>query len=119
MGIITRTQCVIYTTSTTSQKEVSELKKEPCSPEEQFFGAVTVGERGQVVIPAEARKRMDINPGDKLLVMGHPCGAGVMLAKIGPMREFLSKFMEGLTGAEKSIVDGAEPPETEKARAGT
>jgi len=34
----------------------------------KFYGSVTVGERGQVVIPAEARKDFGIQPGDKLLV---------------------------------------------------
>ncbi|MFU7515286.1 helix-turn-helix domain-containing protein [Clostridium sp. HCS.1] len=35
-----------------------------------FFGAVLVGERGQIVIPKEARETFNINPGDKLLVLG-------------------------------------------------
>ncbi|SFJ23635.1 hypothetical protein TPDSL_19520 [Terrisporobacter petrolearius] len=35
-----------------------------------FFGSVTVGERGQIVIPKEARELFDINTGDKLLVLG-------------------------------------------------
>ena len=35
-----------------------------------FFGAVLVGERGQIVIPKEARETYNINPGDKLLVLG-------------------------------------------------
>ena len=35
-----------------------------------FYGAVTVGERGQITIPAAARKTFDILPGDKILVFG-------------------------------------------------
>ena len=35
-----------------------------------FFGAVVVGERGQIVIPKEARDVFNINAGDKLLVLG-------------------------------------------------
>lgn len=34
------------------------------------FGLVTVGEKGQIVIPAKARKIFDIKPGDKLLILG-------------------------------------------------
>lgn len=34
------------------------------------FGVVTVGERGQIVIPARARKIFDIKPGDRLLLLG-------------------------------------------------
>ncbi len=35
-----------------------------------FFGSVTVGERGQIVIPKEARELFNISTGDKLLVLG-------------------------------------------------
>lgn len=35
-----------------------------------FFGSVTVGERGQIVIPKEARDVFNINSGDKLLILG-------------------------------------------------
>ena len=35
-----------------------------------FFGAVSVGERGQIVIPKEAREVFNIKPGDKLLILG-------------------------------------------------
>lgn len=35
-----------------------------------FFGAVTVGERGQIVIPKKARDVFSIAPGDQLLILG-------------------------------------------------
>ena len=35
-----------------------------------LFGLVTVGEKGQIVIPAKARRIFNINPGDKLVVLG-------------------------------------------------
>lgn len=35
-----------------------------------LFGTVTVGERGQVVIPKQARDLFAIKPGDALLVLG-------------------------------------------------
>jgi AbrB family looped-hinge helix DNA binding protein len=34
----------------------------------KVYGAVTVGERGQVVIPAELRQAFGIKAGDKLIV---------------------------------------------------
>lgn len=34
------------------------------------FGVVTVGEKGQIVIPAKARKIFDIKPGDSLILLG-------------------------------------------------
>jgi AbrB family looped-hinge helix DNA binding protein len=36
----------------------------------KFYGSITVSERGQIVIPAEARKDFNIKAGDKLLVLG-------------------------------------------------
>ncbi|PIY95572.1 MAG: AbrB family transcriptional regulator [Candidatus Kerfeldbacteria bacterium CG_4_10_14_0_8_um_filter_42_10] len=41
------------------------MKKERDS---KLCGTTTIGERGQVVIPANIRKRMDLKTGDKLLV---------------------------------------------------
>ena len=35
-----------------------------------LFGLVTVGDKGQVVIPARARKLFEIKPGDRLVVLG-------------------------------------------------
>ena len=35
-----------------------------------IFGMVKVGDKGQIVIPAEARKIFDINPVDNLIVLG-------------------------------------------------
>ncbi len=35
-----------------------------------FYGTVTLGEKGQIVIPNEARKSMGLKKGDRLLVFG-------------------------------------------------
>ena len=35
-----------------------------------LFGIVTVGDKGQIVIPAKARKLFDISPGDRLVILG-------------------------------------------------
>lgn len=45
-----------------------------------FYGAVTVGERGQVVIPAQARRDHGITSGDKLIVLGNSDGIALMSA---------------------------------------
>ncbi|MDP2905717.1 MAG: AbrB/MazE/SpoVT family DNA-binding domain-containing protein [Candidatus Omnitrophota bacterium] len=34
---------------------------------QKIFGTVTVGERGQIVIPAELRKKFKVKPGDRLV----------------------------------------------------
>ena len=43
-------------------------------PMPKMYGAVTVGERGQVVIPAQVRKLYGIKTGEKLIVFAKPGG---------------------------------------------
>lgn len=40
----------------------------------KMYGAVTVGERGQVVIPAQVRKMYNLRTGEKLIVFAKPGG---------------------------------------------
>lgn len=54
---------------------------------DQFYGTTTAGEKGQVVIPAEARKLMDIRRGDKLLVFGMG-GDMIALTKLSKVEQF-------------------------------
>ena len=56
-----------------------------------FYGTATVGERGQIVIPAEAREELGFKPGDKLLVMKHPLHDGLMVFRIEAAQEFLAE----------------------------
>lgn len=44
------------------------------------FGLVSVGDKGQIVIPVKARKVFGIKPGDQLLVLGDE-GRGLALMK--------------------------------------
>ena len=45
-----------------------------------IFGVVTVGDKGQIVIPAKARKIFSINPGDQLIILGDE-GSGLAVMK--------------------------------------
>lgn len=88
-------------------------KNEPhFSWDDHFFGSVTVGERGQVVIPAEARKRFDIEPGDKLLIMSDPGKRSLMLCKLDALRDFMRLFQEGLARVEDEMTDTTPPVAT-------
>lgn len=51
-----------------SETEASGLEIPPKG--KYFFGAATVGERGQIVIPKKARELFGIRPGDHLLILG-------------------------------------------------
>lgn len=41
----------------------------------KIFGTVSVNDKGQIVIPAEARKEFGIEPDTKLMVFGWGCGS--------------------------------------------
>ena len=56
---------------------------------EQFYGTTTVGEKGQAVIPVEAREAMGIKKGDKLLVFGMGCDM-VAFSKLSKVEQFAS-----------------------------
>jgi len=63
-----------------------------------FHGTTTLGEKGQVVIPAEARKAMGLKSGDKLLVfaMGKNMIALSKFEQLEHMADKLSERLEGL-----------------------
>jgi AbrB family looped-hinge helix DNA binding protein len=58
----------------------------------KFYGKVPVGTKGQIVIPAEARKAMNINPGDNLIIISGPPHQEKIVSII-PEEEF-SKFLK-------------------------
>ena len=60
-----------------------------------MFGSVKVGERGQIVIPKEAREIFGINPGDLLLVLGDEA-RGLALVKADDIRELALKILENV-----------------------
>lgn len=64
----------------------------PANMQEAFVGSVTVGERGQVVIPIEAREKCGIEAGDKLLAFVHPAGAAVFFVKLSAAMELAAEL---------------------------
>jgi len=53
-----------------------------------MFGLVKVGDKGQIVIPAKARKVFDINPGDNLIVLGDE-SQGIAIIKENALLDLL------------------------------
>ena len=71
----------------------------------KVFGSTVVSPRGQVVIPASARKTLGIDPGDTLLVCGPPHEQGLLLLKADSIEQILSTVSEWLTDFEKLAKD--------------
>ena len=66
--------------------------------QDKLYGTTTVGVRGQVVIPAEARKDLNLQPGDQLVVMGK-FGKALGLIKTSEMESFVKVIMQNLSGS--------------------
>ena len=47
-----------------------------------LFGVVKVGDKGQIVIPKEARKIYDVKPGDTLMLLGDQKGMALLKTEI-------------------------------------
>ena len=58
-----------------------------------IFGMVKVGEKGQIVIPAKARKIFDIHPGDRLIILGDE-GQGIAMIKEKGLLDLLKSAKE-------------------------
>ena len=59
-----------------------------------IFGVVKVGDRGQIVIPKEAREQYGIKPGDSLMVLGDQ--RGIAMLKTEVFQGIIDQAMEGL-----------------------
>jgi AbrB family looped-hinge helix DNA binding protein len=58
-----------------------------------IWGTVTIGERGQIVIPKRAREIFDIKPGDQLLMLGDE-EQGLALVKNEIFLQFANAIFE-------------------------
>lgn len=60
-----------------------------------IFGIVTVGDKGQIVIPKKARDLFDIKPGEQLLVLGDEA-QGIALIKASRLKGFAEGIIKAM-----------------------
>ena len=60
-----------------------------------IFGVVKVGDKGQIVIPKEARNVYNIQPGDALMLLGDRKGMALLKTEI--FQAVIDQAMGGLT----------------------
>ena len=59
----------------------------------RVFGTAKVGDRGQIVIPKEARELFDIKPGDTLLILGEE-NKGLIVSRPELLRDLADQIFE-------------------------
>ncbi len=73
----------------------------PLPPKGKYlFGTVTVGEKGQIVIPKKARTIFDIQPGDQILVVGDEA-QGLALMKTSHVLDFINQVHRSMEEGEQ------------------
>lgn len=65
-----------------------------------IFGTVTVGDKGQIVIPVKARKLFSIKPGDDLVMLGD-ITQGLAMIKSDMMMDMLYESQKSADGGGK------------------
>ena len=64
--------------------------------DKKLYGTATVGTKGQVVIPSDAREELDIQPGDRLYVVGSVEKKWVGFLKEDQLRELVEQLTENI-----------------------
>ena len=72
-------------------------------PKPEFYGSASVGERGQIVLPAKLRKAFGISPGDQLLVMGQPGMHHIMIVKANVLNDMLVNMNDMIASMNQDI----------------
>ena len=62
----------------------------------RVFGTAKVGDRGQIVIPKEARELFHIKPGDTLLILGEE-NKGLIVSRPELLRDLADQTFESET----------------------
>ncbi|MFX1571833.1 MAG: AbrB/MazE/SpoVT family DNA-binding domain-containing protein [Promethearchaeota archaeon] len=77
--------------------DIKELEKH-----EYYFGTAKVGERGQIVIPQDARETFKINSGDLILVFGD-IEKGLGFMKSTKLKNFAIKLFQAFGGSFEDV----------------
>lgn len=64
--------------------------------DKKLYGTATVGTKGQVVIPADAREELDIQTGDRLYVVGSHKSKWVGFIKEDQLRELIDHITDNI-----------------------
>lgn len=67
----------------------------------KVFGTAKVGDRGQIVIPKEARELFGINPGDTLLILGEE-DTGLVISRPEVLSDIANQIFDSVRKEENT-----------------
>lgn len=73
--------------------------------DKKLYGTATVGTKGQVVIPADAREELNIQTGDRLYVVGSEKGKFVGFIKEEQLRKMLDHLTDNVDQLKTFLTD--------------
>jgi len=73
--------------------------------DKKLYGTATVGTKGQVVIPADAREVLNINPGDRLYVVGSKKAQWVGFLKEDQLRALVESLTDNIEQYRSILTD--------------
>jgi len=63
----------------------------------EFLGVVTVSDKGQIAIPIDVRRELDITTGDRLIIIKRKDNAGIIFLKTEKMDTIFKKIRDNDT----------------------
>jgi len=73
--------------------------------DKKLFGTATVGTKGQVVIPADAREALNIQPGDRMYVVGSEKAQWVGFLKEDQLRALVESLTDNIEQYRSILTD--------------
>ena len=71
-------------------------------PEGKYAWMVKIGEKGQFVIPKEAREMFELHPGEEILVLGD-AKRGIAILPKAMQREYITKIFSEMENGEQEV----------------
>lgn len=76
--------------------------------DKKLYGTATVGTKGQIVIPAEAREELNLRPGDKLYIAGSPSKKVLFCLKEEQLEALVAKITSDAEAVKEMLKSSKE-----------
>jgi len=71
--------------------------------DKKLYGTATIGSKGQIVIPVEAREALGLEPGDKLYIAGSASNKFLACLKEEQLQDHINKLTSNLESTKNAL----------------